>query len=177
MRKWLKRGAGAAVCRMVLLAPLAAAQVQPTNANSAISKAHHPTRSKTLNADDRSTVIATAIHSETLRYSEHDCSHLVHAIYDSAGFPYKYASSEDLYAGSDHFQRVAYPQPGDLIVWHGHVGIVIRPSKHTFFSFLSTGPATDNYRSRYWRTRGQPRFLRYVKTQECYACAVARNSR
>jgi len=177
MRRGPKQGVCHAIFGLLLFARYADAQVHPAKADSATAKPQRSTRSKTLTAEDRSTVIATAIHSKRLRYTGHDCSHLVHAIYESAGFPYSYASSEDLYAGVDHFQRVSYPQPGDLIVWHGHVGIVTRPSQHAFFSFLSNGPAVDDYHSRYWRTRGQPRFLRYVKTQECSTCAVARNSR
>jgi hypothetical protein len=65
--------------------------------------------------------------------------------------------------GVEGFRRVFHPQIGDLIVWHGHVGIVVRPSRHVFFSFLSAGPGTDNYRSAYWIGRGEARFYRYVK--------------
>jgi hypothetical protein len=87
----------------------------------------------------------------------------VHSIYESAGFPYPYADSEDLYGGVKGFLRVERPQPADLVVWHGHVGIVIRPSGHAFFSLLRTGPGMDDYRSRYWKSRGEPRFYRYIK--------------
>ena len=46
-----------------------------------------------------------------------DCSHFVHELYESAGFPYQYASSSDLYEGTNDFRRVASPQVGDLAVW------------------------------------------------------------
>jgi hypothetical protein len=118
---------------------------------------------RTLSKDDRSSVIAIALHSQRVRPAGRDCSHLVHAIYEHAGFPYTYADSEDIYSGVEGFRRVSKPEPADLVVWHGHVGIVIRPSGHQFFSFLSTGPGIDDYRSRYWKGRGQPRFYRYVK--------------
>ncbi len=118
---------------------------------------------KTLSKNDRHSVIEVALHTKKARHTGRDCSHLVHAIYERAGFPYTYADSEDLYAGTDGFRRVTHPEPADLVVWHGHVGIVIRPSGHEFFSMLSTGPGIDDYRSRYWRSRGQPRFYRYVK--------------
>jgi len=59
---------------------------------------------------------------------------------------------------------VTHPEAADLVVWHGHVGIVVRPSQHQFFSLLSTGPGIDDYRSRYWKSRGQPRFYRYLKS-------------
>jgi len=120
-------------------------------------------QNRTLSKDDRSSVVAVALHSKRVRPAGRDCSHLVHAIYEHAGFPYTYADSEDLYAGVEGFRRVSKPEPADLVVWHGHVGIVILPSGHQFFSFLSTGPGIDDYRSRYWRGRGQPRFYRYVK--------------
>ncbi len=117
---------------------------------------------RTLSPDDGLSVIVAALDSKVLLYSARDCSHLVHAIYERAGFPYAYASSSDLYVGIEGFQRVKWPQPGDLVVWRGHVGIVIRPSQHVFFSFLRSGPGTDNYAAPYW-TRGHPRFYRYVK--------------
>jgi len=54
-----------------------------------------------------------------------DCSHLVHQMYLNAGFEYPYASSFELYAGNENFERVRHPQPGDLIAWPGHVGIIL----------------------------------------------------
>jgi cell wall-associated NlpC family hydrolase len=132
-------------------------------------------RKVTLDADDRLSLITAALDSKHLRYSEHDCSHLVNAIYERAGFPYPYASSDDIYDGVTAFQRVSRPAPGDLVAWHGHVGIVIRPSRHAFFSFLSAGPGIDDYNSHYWRGRGQPRFYRYVKSDSCAGCTIARN--
>jgi cell wall-associated NlpC family hydrolase len=118
---------------------------------------------RTLSPDDRLSVIAAALDSKVRLYSERDCSHLVHAIYERAGFPYDYASSSDLYDGAEGFQRVAIPEPGDLVVWRGHAGIVIRPSHHIFFSFLHGGPGIDDYENSYWTRRGRPRFYHYVK--------------
>ena len=130
---------------------------------------------RTLSPDDRLSVIAAALDSKR-RHSEHDCSHLVHAIYERAGFTYAYASSSDLYAGVEGFQLVTQPQPGDLVVWRGHVGIVIRPSRHVFFSFISTGPGIDDYQAPYWTSRGRARFYRYVKNDPCPGCARLRQS-
>ena len=126
---------------------------------------------RTLTADDGLGVISAALDPKVRRYAGHDCSHLVHAIYERAGFPYAYASSDDLYDGVQGFQRVSHPQPGDLIVWHGHVGIVVRPSKHVFFSFMSAGPGIDNYDAPYWVGRGRARFYRYVKNDPCPGCS------
>ena len=108
---------------------------------------------RTLSKNDRSSVIAVALHSKSVPHTQRDCSHLVHSIYESAGFPYPYADSEDLYDGARGFLRVERPQPADLVVWHGHVGIVIRPSGHEFFSMLRAGPGIDDYRSPYWKGR------------------------
>lgn len=125
---------------------------------------------RTLTQDERLSIIAAALDSKVRRDSGHDCSHLVHAIYERAGFPYVYASSDDLYDGVDGFRRVTQPQPGDIIVWPGHAGIVVRPSHHVFFSFLTAGPGIDDYHSRYWIGRGEPRFYRYVKDDACTSC-------
>jgi cell wall-associated NlpC family hydrolase len=130
-------------------------------------------RKPTLDVDERLSVITAALDSKHLRYAEHDCSHLVHAIYEHAGFSYPYASSDDIYDGATGFQRVSHPEPGDLVAWHGHVGIVIRPSRHAFFSFLSAGPGIDDYSNRYWKSRGKPRFYRYVKNDACSTCNVS----
>jgi hypothetical protein len=94
--------------------------------------------------------------------SETDCSHLVHDVYEQAGFPYDYVSSRELYIGSTNFTRVRAPQAGDLVVWRGHVGIVIDPKEHSFFSAVRSGPDTQFYDSPYWRSRGIARFFRYV---------------
>src|SRR6266566_1042745 len=90
-----------------------------------------------------------------------DCSHLVHQTYLSAGFEYPYASSFELYAGNEKFERVRYAQPGDLIVWPGHAGIVVDPLQHSFYSLVSTGLEAQDYKGSYWRSRGRPRFYRY----------------
>jgi cell wall-associated NlpC family hydrolase len=91
-----------------------------------------------------------------------DCSHLVHKLYEQVGHPYPYASSLDLYRGTGPFLRVRYAHPGDLVVWRGHVGIVVNPREHSFFSTTSSGARTENYRSAYWRGRGYPHFFRYL---------------
>lgn len=91
-----------------------------------------------------------------------DCSHLVHKLYEQAGYIYPYASSLNLYSGTGQFLRVRAPQPGDLVVWRGHVGIVVDPKEHSFFSSVTSGTQVQNYRSPYWRARGYPRFFRYL---------------
>ncbi len=150
-----------------------AAQQTPartTSSQPVASPAHARKTDRTLTSDDGLSVIAAALDSKVRRDSEHDCSHLVHAIYERAGFRYPYASSDDLYDGVEGFRRVRHPQPGDVIVWRGHAGIVVRPSRHVFFSFLTAGPGIDDYQSSYWTARGIPRFYRYVKGDPCAGC-------
>ena len=117
----------------------------------------------TVSPDDGLSILGAALDSRARLHATYDCSHLAHAIYEHAGFPYAYASSSDLYEGVNKFERVARPQPGDLITWRGHVGIVVKPSRHIFFSFLRSGPGTDDWSSPYWKTRGRPRFYRYLQ--------------
>ena len=104
-----------------------------------------------LSPDDGLSVIAAALDARIQATRQPDCSHLVHAIYLQAGFPYPYASSSDLYDGTDDFQRVTRPQPGDLVVWPGHVGIVVNPAQRVFFSRLRSGPGVDAYDAQYWK--------------------------
>lgn len=149
--------------------PVPRPEMQTVSSNQSLENAHN------LTQDDRLSLIAAALDAR-VRDSESDCSHLVHAIYDSAGFPYAYAPSSDLYAGVEGFQRVKQPEPGDLIVWRGHAGIVIKPSQHIFFSFMTSGPGIDDYQAPYWKGRGHPRFYRYIKDSSCTDCDSAHRS-
>jgi cell wall-associated NlpC family hydrolase len=117
----------------------------------------------TLTADDGLGIIAAAIDSHVRSVAKRDCSHLVHAVYVRSGFPYTYVRSSDLYAGTDEFQRVQDPQPGDLVVWRGHVGIVVHPAQLIFFSTMRSGFGIDSYAAPYWKAQGQTRFFRYIK--------------
>lgn len=119
----------------------------------------------TLTRNDGMDVVAVALDERVRMGRKRDCSHLVHAIYEQAGFSYPYASSTDLYRGTDDFRRVKRPQPGDLIVWRGHVGIVVNPSHREFYSFLRHGPGIDEYDTQYWKERGPVRFYRYIKNE------------
>lgn len=124
-------------------------------------------------AEGRAIVVAAWEHQQQLT-GKPDCSHLVHEIYRLAGFPYTYASSFDLFAkGSDNFARVATPQPGDLIVWPGHVGLVVDPAQHSFYSSVISGLETQDYDSKYWREYGPSRFYRYRITDPASIRAAA----
>jgi cell wall-associated NlpC family hydrolase len=131
--------------------------------------------SEMVSPDDGLAVIAAALDSRVRIHAKRDCSHLVHAIYDRAGFPYSYASSSDLYAGTPEFERVAHPQPGDLIVWRGHVGIVVNPAQHVFFSAMRSGMGIDAYDAPYWKRFGKVRFYRYNKDSIAQNASDARD--
>lgn len=91
-----------------------------------------------------------------------DCSHFVQAIYEKAGFNYEYATTVEIFEGIGSFERLQVPQAGDLVVWQGHMGIVVDPVEHSFYSSVNKGFAIEDYRSDYWISRGNPRFYRYL---------------
>src|SRR5260370_23792949 len=66
-----------------------------------------------------------------------DCSHLVHQTDLNAGFEYPYASSFELYAGDENFEREKKPQPGDGIVGPGQFGLVLEPFGRRLYSLVS----------------------------------------
>lgn len=147
---------------------------QKIESPEAASHVHAGPHGRAFSPDDGLSVISAALDSHIRTTSEADCSHLVHAIYEKAGFSYPYASSTDLYAGADDFRRVTHPQPGDLVVWTGHVGIVVNPAKHAFFSALRNGPGVDFYDAQYWKQRGPARFYRYKLQNSAHNSAKAR---
>lgn len=126
-----------------------------------------------LSLDEGLAVLGAALDSRHHRGFTSDCSHFVHGLYGRAGFPYAYASSSDLYSGIEQFKRVTTPQAGDLAVWRGHVGIVVNPVQHSFFSLLRSGAGVEYFDSPYWRRRGHPRFFRYVKQNSGTALATS----
>ena len=127
---------------------------------------------------DEGTAIAqlTMQHWPQLR-DKPDCSHLVHDIYAEAGLDYDYAASNEIFEGIDSFQRVESPQPGDLVVWRGHIGIVIDPEEHSFYSSVITGFSISQFDSSYWISRGPRRFYRYKITDIQSARLLERASR
>lgn len=90
-----------------------------------------------------------------------DCSHLVHRLYAQTGLIYPYQDSRGLYRGATNFEQVKNPQPGDLVVWLGHAGIVLSPEEHTFLSSVRSGIITESWTASHWAARGRPHFFRY----------------
>lgn len=114
-----------------------------------------------LSPDQGEALAAYAVRSEKRIRTKPDCSHLVHLLYSRAGLIYPYEDSRVLYRGVTDFQRVKTPQAGDLVVWLGHVGIVLSREEKTFISSVHSGILTESWMAPHWVRRGHPRFYRY----------------
>lgn len=99
---------------------------------------------------------------KSIHHTKLDCSHLVHDLYQRAGLTYEYVNSEQLYDGVPGFRQVEEPIAGDIIVWRGHMGVIVDPLMHSFLSSLRTGVRVTDYETDYWKNRGIPRFFRYT---------------
>lgn len=122
-------------------------------------------RGRVLTSEEGAALVDASLDNSAARRAP-DCSHLVHQLLTNAGLSYTYAPSFAIFRGIPEFRRVTTPQRGDLIVWPGHVGLVVDPELHTFFSRTGSGPRTVAYDSDYWRHRGRPRFYRYIVGDE-----------
>lgn len=118
-------------------------------------------RGRLLTSEEGAALVDASLDNSSARRAP-DCSHLVYQLFTATGLSYPYAPSFAIFRGIPQFRRITTPQPGDLIVWPGHVGLVVDPERHTFFSRTGSGPRTVEYDSEYWRHRGRPRFYRYI---------------
>jgi hypothetical protein len=130
--------------------PVAKAQADDDSGNSVL-----------VSADQGQALADFALRSGRRIRPKPDCSHLVHLLYARAGLIYAYEDSRVLYRGVNDFERVKTPQPGDLVVWLGHVGIVLSPEENTFLSSVHSGILTESWTAAHWVHRGRPRFYRY----------------
>ena len=129
-------------------------------AQTALPARENSPNARLMSVAEGRAIVRTAFQSDEREEESRDCSHVVHAVYATAGFAYPYASSFEIYSGNDNFARVKYPRAGDVVAWPGHVGIVVNPARHSFFSLVRTGLGEQDYESSYWRSRGRPRFYR-----------------
>jgi cell wall-associated NlpC family hydrolase len=143
--------------------PAEDADVYDNSSNPSSVKQRNFGGPQALSRSDGLTILDAALHPRRHDRFAFDCSHFVHGMYERAGFSYEYASSSDLYQGIEEFRRVSTPQPGDIAVWRGHVGIVVDAANRSFVSVLHSGPGIDYYDTQYWKRRGRPRFFRYIK--------------
>jgi len=94
-----------------------------------------------------------------------DCSGFVVSVYSKV-FPGQ-GLDPDLHntsglSRSGLFAGTASPLPGDLVLWDGHVGIVLAPASGDFIgSQSSTGVYIASYSSGYWAAQPNRRFLRW----------------
>jgi NlpC/P60 family len=122
---------------------------------------HDSEQLRLVSRDEGEAIVQAAWELRRSMNPKPDCSHFVHAVYRQAGLDYEYASASDVLEGIDSFQRVQEPQPGDLVAWPGHMGIVIDREEHSFYSSVRSGFAIEDYQSAYWKSRGRARFYRY----------------
>jgi len=147
-----------ATMSLICVCGITAATAAPQDARPARGA---ETDARLLSREEGRSIVRTAWQAEPPADGMQDCSHVVHQIYAEAGFDYPYASSLDIYAGNENFVRVKTAHAGDVIAWPGHVGIVVDPLQHSFYSLVRTGLETQDYESPYWKSRGRPRFYRY----------------
>jgi hypothetical protein len=140
---------------------LCSVEVQGANAQSTAATNESGRNFRLMTAAEGREIVTAALEQEQVPSGAQDCSHVVHEFYLDAGFEYPYASSFEIYTGNENFAPVKMPRAGDLIAWPGHVGIVVNPVEHSFYSLVSTGLETQYYDGPYWKSRGRPRFYRY----------------
>jgi hypothetical protein len=147
--------------KVVIGCVLWAAMMSPALVARSASASAAGEQGNLLSAEQGEALVQFALDSATHLRGKPDCSHLVHLVYSRAGLKYGYQPSRALYRGAASFERVKKPQPGDLIVWRGHVGIVVSPAEKTFFSSVRSGIITESWTADQWLARGRPRFYRY----------------
>jgi hypothetical protein len=157
--KWEASGGQCFALALVFVCLFGSALARAQSADATTLEKASTTR--LLTVEEGRFIADAALQREQPERATQDCSHLIHQIYLDAGFDYRYASSFELFSGHENFARVKFPHAGDLVVWPGHVGIVVDPLQHSFSSLVSTGLDVQDYEGAYWRSRGIPRFYRY----------------
>lgn len=96
-----------------------------------------------------------------------DCSHFVHQAYKAAGLDYGYHSTASDWEKAG-FEKTTDPKAGDLIMFDGHMGIVVDPVNQIFIGAQSsTGVAEASYApDKYWGKKNYS-FLHHPQVMNC----------
>ncbi|MGL4422189.1 MAG: C40 family peptidase [Gemmataceae bacterium] len=91
-----------------------------------------------------------------------DCSHFVWQVYKATVDPLMAYQTTSAMKSDPKFTTVTTPEKGDIVLWDGHVGIVVDPTMGTFIGAQSsTGVAESNYKTNlYWSVRPNRIFRR-----------------
>jgi cell wall-associated NlpC family hydrolase len=99
-----------------------------------------------------------------------DCSHFVYQVLNearkacSSGFPVpqvvNYRNTATMESSHLWFPT-KMPEPGDLVMWDGHAGIIVGNGRFVGAQ-SSTGVAEATHAGGYWAGRSAKRFLRFV---------------
>jgi len=72
-----------------------------------------------------------------------------------------YANSFDLYAGNGSFDGYGIPKRETWLLGGGMSELCLIPGAH-LYSLVRSGLEAEDYLGPYWRSRGRPRFYRYL---------------
>jgi cell wall-associated NlpC family hydrolase len=89
-----------------------------------------------------------------------DCSHFVWEVIKAAGHPQAPYVSTSHVPGSAYYSGVDVPAAGDIILWDGHMGIILDTTTGIFIGAQSGGVDEASYKNGYWAKRSH-KFYRY----------------
>lgn len=90
-----------------------------------------------------------------------DCSHFVWEVIKAAGHSGAPYISTSQIPGSGYYSQVDMPQVGDIVLWDGHMGIIVDTTQGKFIGAQSRGVEEASYTSGYWGNRHH-RYFRYT---------------
>jgi cell wall-associated NlpC family hydrolase len=90
-----------------------------------------------------------------------DCSHFVWEVIKAAGHQGAHYHSTSDVARSADYSAVDMPAAGDIVLFDGHMGIVVDPGAGLFMGAQSHGVDEASYTSGYWGKQRHS-FYRYV---------------
>jgi cell wall-associated NlpC family hydrolase len=115
---------------------------------------------------DNDTRVAIVRYAEAFIGTSHDeldCSHFVWRVFKRFVPRLPYLST-DAFLGSQFFEPLSDPpRPPDLVLWEGHVAILVNPEAGSFIgSQSSTGVAIATFQNPYWHERHPIAYLGLV---------------